>query len=350
MIWLLSACTGPSTPPATVPADTSDPVDTDTDTDIEPQGEWEFEPVDGMVCGGGAPTGIGVNRGSDPSKLVVYMVGGGACWDALTCFVLATANNLEANWGEANLQAEIAAVEASGLLDRSDATSPVRDATWVYIPYCTGDLQIGNKLQYYDPFSPTRATHHVGDNNLTAALERLSGEQPSLDRLWLVGGSAGAYAAQLQAHRFRSTWPSADFRVFADGAPMIQPGEYRWGLWQTAWDARLPPDCPDCEASLPAVLARQASAMPEVPFALATTTEDQVITLFFAQPLGGLNGPQSALIADQYTPSDQLSVFRVEGTAHVLLGNPSAVVHPNGTVLEDWFWQWADGTDLPDAP
>lgn len=339
----LLACTG--APPGTPP--------TDTDTDPPPSpGVWAFEPVDGMVCGGGAPTGIGINRGSDPEKLVVYLVGGGACWDLLSCFGIASAQNLEVAWGEPQLQNELAPVEASGLLDRADPDSPVRDATWVYVPYCTGDLHIGTTVQTYNPvFEPNRRTHHVGHTNLGLVLDRLSAEQPDLARLWVVGGSAGGYAAQLQAHRFRDTWPDADLRVFADGAPMVQPGEGRWGLWRSAWQAALPPGCvDDCVTRLPNVLAHQAQTLPDVRFALATFTEDLIITLFLAQPIGGLNAAQSALIAEQYLPSDQLSVFRVEGTEHVMLGNAWAHSTADGTVLEDWFWRWADGESLPDAP
>ncbi len=344
---LIAACTGPSGGP---PVETDVDSDSDTGTPIDGEwiDQWSYEPVDGMVCGGGAPTGIGISEGTDPDKLVVYLVGGGACWDAVSCFVLEAAENLEAVWDEDDLRAELAPIEASGLLDRGDSDSPVHDATWVYVPYCTGDLQLGQSVRVHDPtFQPDRMTHHVGNTNLTHVLERLQADQPGLSELWVVGSSAGGYAAQMQAHRFRSTWPSATLRVFADGAPMVQPGEGRWGQWQNAWDAQLPPGCTDCTTSMPAVLARQADAMPEVSFALATTTEDLVITLFLAQPLFGLNAAQSALIADQYGP-DHMGVFRVEGSEHLLLGAPDNVVASDGTVLRDWFEDWARGEVLED--
>ncbi|MEZ4320850.1 MAG: pectin acetylesterase-family hydrolase [Myxococcota bacterium] len=344
------ACTSGTTPaPVPVPLHTGDTAVLPETGDPGPVDDgWAFEPVDGMVCGGGAPTGIGVNEGSDPTRLVVYLVGGGACWDGVSCFVLEAAANLEVAWGEAHLEAELGPVRASGLLDRDDTSSPLHTASWAYVPYCTGDLHIGDAVRYHDVFNPARATHHVGNTNITLVLERLHAEHPDVEELWLLGSSAGGYAAQLQAHRFAETWPNAQLRVFADGSPMIQPGEGRWGLWQSAWNAQLPPGCTGCSASLPAVLAHQAAALPNVPFALDTYTEDLVITLFLAQPLGGLAGPQAALIADQYG-SDQLSVFRVEGTDHTMLGNPTGVVGPGGVVLRDWVDDWVAGRPLTDV-
>lgn len=344
---LLVGC-DPATPTGPADTDVDTDVDSDTDSSTTVEAGWTFEPVDGMVCGGGHSTGIGVNVGSADDELVVVMAGGGACWDTASCFVFETAANLETNWGPTHLANEVQALDASGMMDRSDADNPYRNATFVYVPYCTGDMHSGDSVQYYDAFNPSRATHHAGATNLAAALDHVSTQQPDVSQLWVLGISAGGYGAQVQAHQYRDTWPTAELRVLADGAPMIQPNEYRWSAWQQSWNAQLPPSCPDCTQSFPAVLRAQSSALPDVNFALSTFTEDNVITLYFAQPIGGLNAAQTALITDQYS-TDQLSVFRVTGTEHVMLSNPGAHAAANGESFTDFFWSWARGEFPADA-
>ena len=51
-----------------------------------PPGDWTWIPVDGAVCRDGSGTGFGVRpsaTGSD--KLVIYLEGGGACFNGTTC-------------------------------------------------------------------------------------------------------------------------------------------------------------------------------------------------------------------------------------------------------------------------
>ena len=160
---------------------------------------------------------------------------------------------------------------------------------------------------------------------------------------------AGGYAVQLQAHRFRDTWPTAVLSVYADGSPMIQPGEYRWSAWRGAWNPELPSDCVDCEARLPALFAHRVQQTPDVDYALDVTSNDTVITLFFAQPLGGLGPPLDAMAHDLYLDSDQLSVFRVDVEGHTLLEVANSVSTSEGVLLRDWFADWAAGEPLSDT-
>jgi hypothetical protein len=302
-----------------------------------------------MVCGGGDPTGFGLRPGADATELVVYLAGGGACWDPVTCFGLQTAASLEVAWGEDHLQAELGALEATGLLDPG---TPLADATWAYVPYCTGDLHLGTTVRTHDPtFQPDRRTHHVGDVNLSLVLEELARTNPDAERIWLLGTSAGGYGVQLQAGRVASAWPDAEITVFADSAPVIQPGEARWSQWRNAWAVEIPTGCADCPTSLPAFFGARVAATPDATYALATTDQDAVITLFFAQPLGGLATPVHALVEDVYLPDPRLSVFvRASSDRHVLLGDASNHVASDGTVLSDFVADWARGASLTDHP
>ena len=70
---------------------------------------WTFLPVDGTACGNGTPTGIGVNRSATSNDLVILIEGGGACWDANTCFGLKSAVNIDVNYDAALFQTDFVA-------------------------------------------------------------------------------------------------------------------------------------------------------------------------------------------------------------------------------------------------
>lgn len=321
------------------------------DTDVAPPvpfadlavGEWSYVPMEGMTCGNGTSTGFGVNPGADPTRVYVFFAGGGACWDAPTCHVLKAAVNLETGWGEGKLAAEVAPLGTSGLLDRDDTGSPYRDATWVYVPYCTGDLHAGDKTTTY--YAPAGAVHHHGDANIAAVVARLSEELPAVDHAWLTGVSAGGYGVQLQVDRFAAAWPEAELAMLADCAPMVTPYGGRWGTWRSAWDLRQPPGCDGCDASLTAALQAQIDGHPGARFGLTAYDNDGIITLYTGYPLGGLSGATDALVNDVYAPSPAAGVFLVEGNEHTMLQKTASLVGPGGVPLQDWYWSWANGDE-----
>ena len=101
--------------------------------------QWQYVPVDGSQCMDGSPTGIGVNLGTS-GDLVIYLEGGGACFNDGTCAHAAHADG----WGPSAFDANIAPYNI-GLFDRIDDLNPFRDATYVFVPYCTGDVHAGSK-------------------------------------------------------------------------------------------------------------------------------------------------------------------------------------------------------------
>ena len=346
LLLVLAACE--PLPPGPAPTDSTDATD-DTDAIEEapfselPAGEWTYRPVDGMICGNGADTGVGVNPGEDATKVVVVVQGGGACWDTASCYVLKTATHVESGWGPAQLESEARTLDASPFFDRSAEDNPWSDATFVLVPYCTGDLHAGRSEGRYDPLKPDRILHHHGDANMAAVSDLLAEQVGDAERAWVLGFSAGGYGAQLQADRFRDAFPDADLALMADGSPMVQPYDGRWGVFRSAWDMRLP-DCEGCSDTLTDVLEARVDALPDARFGLITTRSDQTITLYFSYPLDGLAPAIDRLVTDAYLPDDRLQAFVVEGNEHVLLGNP-ARTGPGGVVLGDWFEAWRDDTE-----
>ena len=50
-----------------------------------PDEQWTFVPVPGAKCANGSATGMAVNLTKRSSRLVFYLQGGGACWEAAAC-------------------------------------------------------------------------------------------------------------------------------------------------------------------------------------------------------------------------------------------------------------------------
>jgi hypothetical protein len=345
-LLLLVACD----PVIPTPDDTDSDLDSDSDTEPLPvpfadlaPGEWSYLALDGMLCGNGTATGIGVNPGTDPTQVHVFYAGGGACWDAATCHVLKSAVNLETGWGEGKMTAETRGLDNSGLFDRSDVDNPYRSATFVYVPYCTGDLHAGTTERTY--FAPAGVVHHHGDANTQAVVEHLVDELPGVEQVWLTGVSAGGYGVQFQVDRYAAAWPDAELAALADCSPMVTPYGDRFGAFRAAWNPRLPDDCAGCDRSLTALLQTQLAAMPDARFGLTAYDNDGTITLYLGYPIGGLQGATVALVDDTYVPAANASAFLVVGNQHTMLGNVGAVTGPGGVRLEDWFWGWANGDE-----
>jgi hypothetical protein len=168
--------------------------------------DWEKVEPPGATCGNGSPFKFFVHRTGSPNLLFMFE-GGGACWDYDTCSgragVLGAANPNGISDG--HMQA-VTARYVSPLVNGADPGLPLRDRTplvtdgWnvVYLPYCTGDVHLGNSLTtYFDPTGaqPPLSWRHVGFGNTVAAVQWTAQQFPHLDKLLVSGFSAGGVAS-----------------------------------------------------------------------------------------------------------------------------------------------------------
>ena len=131
-----------------------------------PEGEWTYSEVDGAKCGNGSPIGVLINRSSTSKRLVIYLEGGGACWDPLTCGN-GFAEYVHSGIPQGDLDAFTTSLGTQGIFSRSDDDNPFKDASFAYIPYCTGDLHSGNNASAPD------GVQHVGAVNVEADVLRI---------------------------------------------------------------------------------------------------------------------------------------------------------------------------------
>ncbi|MEO8554262.1 MAG: pectin acetylesterase-family hydrolase [Kofleriaceae bacterium] len=337
-VWLLVALAACSKPGGVLPDGAGGDDDgardgTSADPFATPVGEWTWIDLPGMVCGNGAATGIGVNRSATSSDVLVFFEGGGACWDTGSCFTLNAAVHIQDGFTATTLQADLHYFP----FDRTDPADPLSAPTYIYVPYCTGDLHAGIETTTYDVAGTPKTVHHVGSINTQTMIDRVRAAYPAAPHVWVVGQSAGGYGATLNFHRFRTAWPAAELALLQDSSMFISIAA-NYGLWQSSWTLQLPPGCTNCEHDFRQLLAAELAAEPASRVGLLTFDNDTTIKLFFGYGLlDSIVAQVNSLIASFYT-APTTHVYEVAGTDHTMLGG----YHANAP-LNAWVRQWATG-------
>lgn len=300
-----------------------------------PAGLWSWVDVPGTTCGDGSPTGMAVNPGTD-DRLLVFLGGGGACWDTVTCFELKSAS--PGPYAAAQFQADQARVPGS-ILDRGLAGNPYRDATLVFVPYCTGDVHWGDSTQTY-PGAP-RAWHHRGRANLAADLDWLRQNLGAPGRVVMSGSSAGGYGALLAFDLAKQRWPQARADLVDDSGPPLVGNDIQAAeraAWFVAWrlDLTLLPTCPECATDLSRIFPTLSSKYPGERLALLSSTQDQVISAFTLNTTSAFDTAVRRLADTVVNPLPSSRTFLVPGTSHTMLGTPAAFTS-GGVGLLEWL-------------
>ena len=305
-----------------------------------PEETWTVVPVPDAHCANGTSTGLAVNLTNRSKRVLILLAGGGACWEASAC-ALGTATHISDTMGEAAVLGEARHANLATVFNRDDVNNPFRDASFVYIPYCTGDLHGGTQVTTYDWFGPRRI-EHVGARNMDAYLRRLQPTFPDATRVILAGISAGGYGATLHGWRVQKAFPWAPVDVLNDSGLMVDvAGDGRYGTMQQRWKLDFPPGCTECSSGLAAVLTRSAELLtPPRRYAMLGYLRDSTIGLYF-----GLQGDviESRLLNVRSSAASNVKTFYLAGDQHVLLTTPNAST-ASGVTVRAWLEAFSDPT------
>jgi hypothetical protein len=341
---LLAACGSSAAPPG---ASTSDGGLADVAPLSAPAGAWTWVDVPESACDDGTPTGIAVNPGSGDDVLV-YFEEGGACWDYDTCAVLDTSTH--GPFGRAQWELTAGQLDA-GPFDRTRATNPFRASSYVFVPYCTGDLHAGDNVATYKGAGGTRVIHHVGRKNAAAALARIAATWPHAARVVVSGTSAGGFGAALNYDLYRHAFPAATMALVDDAGPLLE-GEGVPSALRTAWFAAwhlgdiLDPLCAGCRADVSQLYPTLASRYPQDRLALVSTTTDPVISLYLMLSLDQFQTDLRATVRDRFDPTTNARVFLIAGMQHGLLLTDATTTSPQSSgpvTLESWLDAMVNG-------
>ncbi|MFP2927886.1 pectin acetylesterase-family hydrolase [Pyxidicoccus sp. 3LG] len=298
---------------------------------------WTWVDIDGTECGNGARTGIGINPTVASTDVYIFMQGGGACWNELTCITRPSASNLSTGYQAAQFQNE--STRNSFMFDRGQAANPFRNMSFIYVPYCTGDVHGGDTVQTYG----STEVHHKGASNVEAWLPRLVATFPDAERVFFAGSSAGAFGAQLNYERVAAAFPDAEVHVLADSGQMITPNGSLYSTWIAAWGLTLPSGCTDCATDFTKFPAYLADTYPDSRFGLLAWDQDNVLRTFFGYPPDTYETLTLELLNVSYDDRANARYFLKQGTQHTFLSGLNTITSTTGVPLNDWVTRWITG-------
>ncbi len=304
---------------------------------------WTWVGFPDSACGNGAATGIGVNLTTRSTDVLIYLQGGGACWDPYTCGPLNTATAINSGYGASDFTND--GTKSAAPFSRATASNPFKNMSYVYVPYCTGDVHAGDAVTTYPATGqvPEKTVHHKGAANMRAYLARLAATFPSATRVFVSGSSAGAYGAEFNFAAVKAAFPGAEVHVLADCGQMINPAGSTLSQWVAAWNLQVPASCTDCASDFTRYPAWLFSTYPESRFALLAYTQDGVLRQFFGYQPADFETQTRALLTSDYDPSSNAKYYLVAGDSHVMLGNLNTITNNNVTLL-DWTSAFVSGT------
>src|SRR6185369_16809743 len=205
---------------------------------------WQRVELPGTVCSNGSQYRFWYYDSPMSNDLLISFEGGGACWDYATCSgqagVLGAANP---NGIPTDYITQFKATYVSPLVNGADpGIPPLRSKTniatngfdVVYMPYCTGDVHVGNRVvTYTDPtgVNPPIVFRHNGYNNTIAALNFLHGRFPTINKLLVTGFSAGGVASGAGFYFARRTLVPTKAYLLNDSGPMFPAASSSANSW-----------------------------------------------------------------------------------------------------------------------
>lgn len=311
--------------------------------------------IEGMICRDGSPTGIGYHVGN-PKKLAIYINGGGACFNEPTC-----ASNPK-SFNSADWESLSAEYDDDGIFNVNNPKNPLRDFSFVFVPYCTGDVHSGTRTAgFADGVADTQ--RYVGSLNFIKTMDYIEPyfDYKGVEEVVLFGMSAGGYGVYVNFLDLFKRFPKAKFTVINDSGPLfsdatafpicIQVGfSFIFGL-------PIPEDMVECcgqpSIGLANVFEYSSKKFPNANFGFISSKRDNVSRYFLSFGYNNCMGApgyqlpgdvfENALInlrEDILKPKTTWSTYYINGTTHTMLADNSIFYERNTSGM--YLYEWVD--------
>lgn len=307
---------------------------------------WTIIPLDGeTTCALGGDYQFFARRGTS-NNLLIYFQGGGACWSPFTC-------QEGRSYDPSVTDHEFSHYD--GIFNLEHPDNPLKNYNMVFIPYCTGDIHIGDLfVNYWDGVDIA----HNGYNNSVAVLDWVYQTFTNPPTILTTGSSAGAYGAIYHSGNIITQYPNARHVVLGDAGIGATPKG--WEILETSWNIyeNLSPNIPawetldQSEFTADLLYDNTAQAFPNARFAQFTHYGDDVqITFYRFGALGASAQDWLDILDRSFTKLNQLDNFTSyvgAGTAHTTLAYPEFyTMTTDGVRFYDWFVQLLTGNEMP---
>jgi hypothetical protein len=319
-----------------------------------PAGWSKIEPGGETMCAHGTPYAYWVHPGTR-NDLLVYLQGGGGCWNADTC----RDDGREFNgFYDSRVSENDRPARDGGLLNLTHPENPFSDYTIVYAPVCTGDVHWGqNTYTYEDADEGDVTIHFNGFINTQAAIQWAYANVPEPDSVFVTGCSAGSAGSIVHAPYIIEHYPDTRVAQFGDSLSLILAGPADLQIDWHAHDS-FPQWIPELAAMQPldwtmAKLYRAiAQHYPDYTFSQFNTVRDEV-QVFYTFPDGSGDGDDWTPLLDEHLATIQAAApnyraFTAGGDLHCI--TPRDLFYSYaiaGIKLVDWVTALANGEDVP---
>lgn len=262
-------------------------------------------------------------REGDPSRVLIHLQGGGACWDRETCDPASSGQRFDAR-----VDAADTVQRSNGMFDAVANENPFRDYTMIFAPYCTGDFHLGARTIEYGDATRAVKVRHAGFANVTAVLRHVEQRSQVPRTIVVSGASAGAVASPVIAAEAARRFPSTEVRQIGDGAAGLRTGVARtllshWGADSVLNSLGMPVrETGDVFVGMYLAAARRE---PRIRFSQVATTEDAVVAAGLervGEDPGGVGAAVSATFAELREAGICFDAYALAGTTHTLLWRP----------------------------
>lgn len=307
-------------------------------------GKWKWVDVSESKCGFGTPTGFALNPSpqSDAKRVLIYLQGGGACWDNKgligNCFSpQPSATNLT-GYGQAQFSRE--GTLRAPFFSRTPDTNVFANDHMVFIPYCSGDVYAGNsKILSLDD---EKTMYFNGHNNMKAFLARIVATFPNATEVVISGSSAGGFGASMNWWLVQKFFgDKVKVHLLNDSGHPFNAPDTRWKTWVGNWKIVFPEGCADCDQGIDQILIHYEKTLIANGHKMAFLTyhRDQVIRLFYGGDLGKAENFEAAVfkLFDKMDGFKNVHYFGLPGESHTMMGSYTSLSNASGVKLNLWI-------------
>jgi hypothetical protein len=323
--------------------------------------EWSWVPVAGNRCMDGSETGIGVDLDARSGQLVVFLEGGGGCFNEPSCASVAHQDG----YGPDQMADFAGGAGGRGIFDRGDPANPLAGWSYVLVPYCSGDTHAGASEE-----GAVDGRVHDGFGNLSRAMELVAGELDAasggLERVLLTGQSAGGFGATIDFDQVQQIFGDVPVDLIDDSGPPLADATMTpclQTLFRGAWNlaATIPADCAACTGAdgggLVNLVPFLSTKYPASRFGLISSLRDRTMRQVYGYGYPDCDNPTPTMPADAFAAGvaelrdDVMAAlpgtraFTIDSDVHVWTSRPLGETQVAGVSLGSWIADLVSGAE-----
>jgi hypothetical protein len=323
-------------------------------SELEP-GLWTPIPTGGeTLCSNGTPYQFYARPAETESdKLLIHFQGGGACWAGFNCDVEGTPSY------DPLIDEDNDPNYYGGFFNFENEENPFLDYNMVMVPYCTGDVHLGNQDTTYENGDREFTIHHRGMTNSMAVLDWTFENIQAPETVFVTGCSAGAIPSPYYTQFVAAEYPDARIEHLADSGGAYRNPEFSPLVFEAWGTVSGLPDSyegyTNDTLNFERFYIESATMFPDITFTQFNHAYDGVQTFFL-----GLTGLTDFELPDLLranfedikagTPNDNFYTYLSGGSDHCITPTDDVYTRTVGDArLVDWVAALAAGEDVQDV-